>query len=65
MMMRGDVEKLSRGIGLPLICLLICLTKEEPRGVLVGQVNILMWILMVSGVFSSNALITVAPYYLQ
>lgn len=72
--LRGDVEKFSRGVGFLLISLekeprgalalssypLISL-KEEPRGVFVGHTNILMWILEVSGVFSSNAHSAVAP----
>lgn len=55
--MRGDVEKLSRGIGAPLISL-----KKEPHGVIVvAKVVIFMWKLMFSGVLSSNALIAATP----
>lgn len=47
------MEKFSRGIGFLLISLKMKM--RDPRGVLVGLIDIMLWILMVSGVFSSNA----------
>ncbi|KFY16270.1 hypothetical protein V492_01446 [Pseudogymnoascus sp. VKM F-4246] len=59
MTVRGDVEKISRGIGVLLISL-----KEEPHGVFVGLRTSSCGELVVSGAFSPNAHSAAAPFWL-